>query len=94
MYDLDKIAEILNIKDQLPYATIMFNETYMYIYLGDINVSVYGWPDNRICVSKTDTGRHRIYKFGQFRAHEMREKLLSVLEDLGVDTGAIRYQDM
>ena len=89
MQHLDNVAKILNLRDQLPSYSVVTTEQYLGISGLDCSISVYGWPDNRICFENKRDRTHTVKCFGpQGKINAMKE-LEFLLASIGVDLTAL-----
>lgn len=89
MHHLDNTAKILNLRDQLPNYSIVATEQYLGISGLDCSISVYGWPDNRICFENKGDRAYTVKCFGPQGTVDARKELEFLLASIGVDLTAL-----
>jgi hypothetical protein len=84
MYNFSEFTKKYNIDKQLD-CEVIATESILIVNTIDYRVTVYGWPDNRVCVEDKITGINKIKRFGPTKTDQCENCLKSYLKIIGVE---------
>lgn len=85
MYYFDEFEQRFNLSEQLPDYDIIATMSSLSIASKYVNLYVKGWPDNYLEYYDYALDRVYVEKFGSIDGTLLREALVKILIELGVD---------
>mgnify|MGYP000886075933 FL=1 len=84
MYNFSEFIKKYNIDKQLD-GEVIATESILIVNTIDYRITVYGWPDNRVCVEDKITGINKIKRFGPTKTERCENYLKSCLSIMRVE---------
>jgi hypothetical protein len=84
MHNFSEFIRKYNIDNQLD-CSVIATENILIVNTIDYRVTVYGWPDNRVCVEDKITGLNKIKRFGPTKTDKCENYLKSQLKLMGAE---------
>ena len=84
MYNFSEFIKKYNIDKQLD-CIVIDTEDILIVDSIDYRITVYGWPDNRVCAEDKITGINKIKRFGPAKTDLCEIYLKSCLKIMGAE---------
>lgn len=84
MHNFNGFIKKYNIDKQLD-CSVINTENILIVNTIDHRITVYGWPDNRVCVEDKITGINKIKTFGPTKTDQCENYLKSHLKLIGAE---------
>lgn len=84
MHNFSEFIRKYNIDKQFD-CSVIATENILIVNTIDYRVTVYGWPDNRVCVEDKITSLNKIKRFGPTKTDQCENYLKSHLQLMGAE---------